>query len=51
VIREIINLTEIFRQKDQRFVDMLNRFRIGLVLKKDEVRSAFLSFGADRNMF
>ena len=32
MIKETINLTEVFRQKEQDFVDMLNRFRVGQVL-------------------
>lgn len=38
VIEETINLKEVFRQKDQSFVDMLNRFRVGAVLDADQAR-------------
>jgi hypothetical protein len=31
-------LTEVFRQKEQDFVDMLNRFRLGKVLPEDTKR-------------
>ena len=38
VIEETINLKEVFRQKEQSFVDMLNRFRVGRVLDEDQAR-------------